>query len=156
MAEQPASSNELKKNPYCVQDFAYKKFTAVTNILFQEQAYFWQVFAGFGALNAGLFVLAESKLTNFALIGCGGIILSILWATSQLISWRYVHRHKDQYYFLAKEVMQIDIVHLPFNRIFSTRVIAILTSLVVLIIWIALVFCPNPKLFDWPCVLQCL
>ena len=119
-------------------DWEYKRFVEIRDILFREQEFFWLSFAAFAALHAGLWALLDPCSVDLGRIRSFGIFLASLWVLSQLFGEFYVSRHKRQYYPLAKVLMKIDIDHFFEGRLpfLSTRLLAIFVSLAVLAFWV--------------------
>ena len=104
----------------------------------QQQAFYWQRFAAFAALHAGLFVLATSNsLTESWPIEWLGALLGLIWVLVQWASLHYVDRVKPQYHELRERMGIRYDDHWLFNRrSLSSTDLALYGTLVLLLIWI--------------------
>jgi hypothetical protein len=78
------------------EDEDYERFKIWKDLVFQEQTWFWQRFAGFAAMHAALFVVVSSLKQPLAvlILICVGFLFAVLWWRVQTLSLWYVDRYK--------------------------------------------------------------
>jgi hypothetical protein len=125
---------------------AMERLTLLATFVFQEQAFFWQRFASFSALHAGLLVLASSTALDAkpfprAVLMLLALILAIAWIRIQLTSLWYVDRYKPQFHEARR---LLNFTYPPktthSNPAFSTTNIAISVPIAVTAIWSVLLY----------------
>ena len=80
-------------------------FKLYRDLVFQEQAFYWQRFSGIAALQAGLIVLSisSSSLAREA-IDVFGLALGLLWIYILTVSRWYVDRYKPEFHRIRRSL----------------------------------------------------
>lgn len=113
------------------------RFQILHDRVAREQEFFWQRFMAFSALHAGLFVLAASNsVIRPRLVTWAGLLLSIAWASVQVLSLHYVDRDKAAYYDLCDKHKLKPQPHPYLPRWLSSTKIATAVSFITLAVWL--------------------
>jgi len=117
---------------------------SVQEAFYRDQEFYWQRFASFAVIHAGLFVLAASNVISCHLfIHIIGVLLAGILVYIQILSLVYVDRLKPQYHDMFKKAgLQYSypgwFEKFKAKEKFSSTDVGVATTVIVLFLWILL------------------